>query len=258
MPQPPENVRLRKSHTGFRLSLVARAVRACWHNADAVMRCHHGVAAIDLGIVERGLVHAALEIVGHDETRHATKEAEHAHMGLDPVRQRLCPSRFRIGVVGSPQNRHEDLGLTHLAGRWIHDGDLLAGVVDENLVASDMMLTHHWGKTTLELAMQIAKPRIAVAVRMKEAVLLPQHHQIDARPLELARQRRPVRLAATPLAGLDAAASKQPLFENNVAPLGRQRPADPSLACSYEIVLDRAARHSERAPDLPCAYAVVM
>src|SRR5665647_199984 len=40
----------------------------------------------DLGIVERGFVHAALEIVGHDETRHAAKEAEHAHVGLDPVR----------------------------------------------------------------------------------------------------------------------------------------------------------------------------
>src|SRR4029077_19662396 len=135
---------------------------------------------------------------------------------------------------------------------------LLTGVVDENLVAGDMMLTHHWGKTTLELAIQIAEARVAVGVRMNLAVLLPQHHQIDARPLELARQCRPVWLVATPLAGLDAAASKQSLFQNLIAPLDRQRPADPGFPRSFEIVLDGAARHSERPPDLPCAYAVVM
>ena len=222
------------------------------------MRRHHGVAAIDLRIVERGLVHTALEIVGHDETRHAAKEAEHAHMGLDPVRQRLCPGRLRVGVVGSAEHRDEDLGLAHLAGRRIHDRDLLAGVVDENLVAGDVMLAHHRREATLKLAIQIAEPRVAVAVRMNLAILLPQHHQIDARPLELARQCRPVRLAAAPPARLDAAASKQSLFENLVAPLGRQRPTDPRRPRPFKIVLDGAARHSERAPDLPCAYAVVM
>jgi hypothetical protein len=34
------------------LGLVARTIRPCRQDADAVVRRHHGVAAIDLGIVE--------------------------------------------------------------------------------------------------------------------------------------------------------------------------------------------------------------
>ena len=52
MPQPPENVGLGKLHPGFNFSLIPRTIRARRQNADAVMRRHHGVAAIDLGIVE--------------------------------------------------------------------------------------------------------------------------------------------------------------------------------------------------------------
>jgi len=65
-------------------------------------------------------------------------------------------------------------------------------------------------------------------------------------------------IAATPSAELDAAASKQPLLENLVGPLDRQRPADPGRPRSFEIVLDGAARYSECAPDLTRAYAVVV
>jgi hypothetical protein len=258
VPQPPENVGLGDSHARFDLGLVARAIRTRRQNADAVMRRHHGVAAIDLGIVERSLVHAALEIVGHDETRHAAEEAEHAHMRLDPVRQRLRPGRFGVGVIRGAQHCDEDLGVAHLAGRRIDDGDLLAGVVDEHLVAGDVVLAHHRRQASLELTIEIAESRVAVAVRMSFAVLLPQHHQVDARPLELARQRRPVRFAVPAPARPDATAGEQPLLENLVAPLGRQRPIDPGRPRSLEIVLDRAARHPERAPDRSCAHAVVV
>jgi hypothetical protein len=46
---------------GSPLGPVAWAVPARRQNANAVMHRHHGIAVIDLGIVERGLVHAALE-----------------------------------------------------------------------------------------------------------------------------------------------------------------------------------------------------
>ena len=83
---------------------------------------HHAVAAIDLRIVERGLVNAALEIVRHEQTRHATKEAEHPHMGADPVGQRLREARRGIGVAGSTKYTDEDLGVAHNAGAGIDDG----------------------------------------------------------------------------------------------------------------------------------------
>jgi hypothetical protein len=79
----------------------------------------------------------------------------------------------------APSTANEDLGVAHLAGRRIDDGDLLAGVVDEHLVTGDLMLAHHRGQPPLEFAIKIAEPRVAVAARMAP-VLLPQHHQIDA------------------------------------------------------------------------------
>ena len=73
-------------------------------------------------------------------------------------------------------------------------GDLLARVVDEHLVAGRMVLAHHRREAPFELAEQIAEPAVAVPVRVGVPVLLPQHHQIDAGPLQLARKRSPIRL----------------------------------------------------------------
>src|SRR4249919_1118819 len=75
--QPAENVALGKAHPRFDLGLVARLSWTRRKHADTVMSGHHAVAAIDLRIVERGLMNAALEIVRHEQTRHATEEAEH-------------------------------------------------------------------------------------------------------------------------------------------------------------------------------------
>ena len=58
------------------------------------------------------------------------------------------------------------------------------------------MLAHHRRQPPLELAEQIAKPAVAVTVRMALPIFLPQHHQVDAGPLQLAGQRRPIRLGA--------------------------------------------------------------
>src|SRR5579871_4479153 len=121
-----------------------------------------------------------------------------------------------------------------------------------------MMLAHHRRQPALEFAIEIAEPRVAVAVRMDRPVFLPQHHQVDAGPLELTRQRCPVGFAMSAASGPDTCAGKQSLFDNLVGPLGRQRPADPRYPRSLEIVLDRAARHPQRAPDLACAYALVV
>jgi hypothetical protein len=74
MAQSPEYVALRKAHAKFDFGFVARLSCTGRKNADPVMSSHHAIAAIDLRIVERGLVNAALEIVRYDETRHAPKK----------------------------------------------------------------------------------------------------------------------------------------------------------------------------------------
>ena len=124
-PKPSEDIALGEAYAGLDLRLVAGLARAGRKNADAVMGGHHPVAAIDLGMVERGSLDAGLQIVGHDEARHAAEEAEHPDMGLDPVSQRLRPAGLGIGVVRGPQHGDEDLGLAQDAGAPIDDRELL-------------------------------------------------------------------------------------------------------------------------------------
>ena len=58
--QSPENVRLGKSHSGLDGGLIPRLVGPRRQHADAVMVGHFAIASVDLGLVERGLVDAAL------------------------------------------------------------------------------------------------------------------------------------------------------------------------------------------------------
>ena len=76
-PQPAEDAGLGEADAVLDLGLVLGLARSGRQDADAVMRGHHAVAAVDLRIVERGLVDPGLQIVGHDQARHAAEEAEH-------------------------------------------------------------------------------------------------------------------------------------------------------------------------------------
>jgi hypothetical protein len=175
-------------------------------------------------VVERGLVDTALEIVRDHEAGHPGKEAEHAHVRADPVGKRLGPGRLGVGVVGGAEHADEDLGLAHDARLRVDDRHLLAGVVDEDLVAGDVVLAHDRRQPPLELAVQVAEARVAVAVGLRLPVLLPQDHQADAGPLHLAGQRRPVRLGAAAAARAHTGAGKQLLLQELVGQLRRQRP----------------------------------
>jgi hypothetical protein len=163
-------------------------------------------------------------------------------MRLDPVRQGLRPGRLGVGVVGRAQHRDEDLGIAYLTGRGIDNADLLARVVDEHLVAGHVMLAHHRRQPPLELPIKIAEARVAVAVQMSLAVLLPQHHQADARALELAGKSRPIGLGPPTKPRLHPASGEQPLFQLRVRQFGSQRPGKSCRRRPQEIVLDRAAR----------------
>jgi hypothetical protein len=109
----------------------------------------------------------------------------------------------------------------HNAGAGIDDGNPLARIIDEHLVAGHVMLTHDRRKSPLELTEQIAEPTVAVTVRLALPILLPQHHQAHAGALELARQRSPIRLAASAQTRLATDPREQPLLEHVVSQLGR-------------------------------------
>ena len=71
------------------------------------MRRHIGIGAIDLRLVEAGLDHRDLRVVGHQQLRHAADGLECSGMGADPVGQRLGPARFGIGEIGSAEHARQ-------------------------------------------------------------------------------------------------------------------------------------------------------
>ena len=63
---------------------------------------HLGVGAVDLRVVEAGLDDGCLGVVGHNEFGHAADRLEGAHMGVNPVGQRLRPGRLGEGEARGP------------------------------------------------------------------------------------------------------------------------------------------------------------
>ena len=160
-----------------------------------------------------------LQIVGHHQARHATEEPEHPDVRADPVRQRLGPGRLGISEVRGTEHGHEDLRLADLARVWIDDGDLLAGIVDKDLVAGDVILPHARLQPALEAAEQVAEATVAVPVGLDRPVFLPEHHHGDAGLLQIDDQLGPVGLRATAGALLDSGMVEEPLLEGVVGEL---------------------------------------
>ena len=256
--QSPENIGLGEPDSGFDFRLIPGLFWARWKNADGIMRRHRAVGSVDLGIVKRGLVDAALQIVGNQQLRRAAEEAEHAHMRAGPVRQLLRPGRLGVGEVRGAEHADEDLRLADFPCRRIGDADPLARIIHERLVAGHMVLAHHRRQPPLEPAQQIAEPAVAVALGMDLSVFLPQDHHRHAGPLQLARQGRPVRLDAAPLASRNPGAPEQPLFQDVVGDVLRQRPRQPRRRRPFQIFLDRRARHAQKPPDLARADPAVV
>ena len=98
--EAPQDVHLGKADAGLDLGLVAGFSRPRRQNAGRIMRRHRGVGPVDLGIVERRLVDAALEIVGNQELRSPAEEPEHAHVRAGPIGQLLRPGRPRAAARG--------------------------------------------------------------------------------------------------------------------------------------------------------------
>ena len=162
--QSSEDVGLRESNAGFDLGLVAWLVKSRREDDDRVIGGHRAIGSVDLRVVIRGLVDPTLEIVGNQQLRRAAEDAEHAHVRAGLIRQSLSPRRLGIGEVGGAEHADKNLGLVNLAGRRIDDRNPPAGIVDERLLAGDVVLAHHRAQAALEAAQQIAESAVAVLV----------------------------------------------------------------------------------------------
>ena len=121
-----------------------------------------------------------------------------------------------------------------------------------------MVLAHHRAQPSLEPAKQIAEAAVAVTVLVDLPIFLPQNHHRHARPLQLARQGRPVRFDPSSLARLHAGPAEQPKFQSLVGDVLRERPRQPRRRRPFQVVLDRRARHAQTPPDLPRAHPTMV
>ena len=90
----------------------------CRKDADAVLGRHHPVAAFVFqgGRTRRG--RRRISDVGNDKPRHPAKKAEHADMGLDPVRKFLRPGCLGVSVIGGAKDGDEALRFAASVGRF--------------------------------------------------------------------------------------------------------------------------------------------
>jgi hypothetical protein len=125
-------------------------------------------------------------------------------------------------------NSDEDLRLAHLAGQPVDDHrHRVAGVVDEQLVATHVGLAHRDRELAFPASVQLAEARVAVALRIARDVLIPENRQSDVLALEFAMDARPVGLGLPPMALLRVGLGKQPCLKRDIGHIGGQRPAQP-------------------------------
>jgi hypothetical protein len=94
-------------YSNLYLSFVLRFFRTCWDNCGVVMVRHLLIRAIDVWLVEAGFGDARFKIVADDHRRHAAKVSEGAYVRPDPIGERLCPARFRVGKIACTKHRDE-------------------------------------------------------------------------------------------------------------------------------------------------------
>jgi hypothetical protein len=98
------------------------------------MRGHLGIGSIDLRIVEAGLDDGGLGIVRHEQMRNAADRLEGMHMGVDPIGERLRPTRARESEARRAEHGDEDLHFADFAGQPIDDDrDPVAGVAPQGV-----------------------------------------------------------------------------------------------------------------------------
>ena len=240
MTQPAEDVGLGEADAGFDRRLVLWLSRSRRQHADVVVRRHRGVAAVHLGVVERRLVDAALEIVRHQQARCRPVEPEHPDVRANPVRKALRPGCLGVGQVRGAEHGDEDLRHAHLAGERIGDRDLLAGIVDERLVTGDVGLAHRRRQAPLERPVQL--DRTGCSRSPPDEPRRYSSHKID----RLTPGRFISRTSAAQSGSgwrraprLAAGRGEQALFQRLVRQIGRQRPAEPRGA---RLVSDNPAR----------------
>jgi hypothetical protein len=107
----------------------------------------------------------------------APEELEGPDVGADPAGQVLALGGLGKGVAAGAQHGDKDRRLAYFARLWVYERDGVAGIIDEQLLASPVLLAQHHVQAPMPAPVQLAKAAVAVAVRVRLAVLVP--HQLQ-------------------------------------------------------------------------------
>ena len=251
MAQPPEKPSLDDEHGLLDLCFVPRPPRPRRQNGGVVMRRHFGVGPIDLRIVEAGLDDGGLGIVRHEQMRNAADRLEGAHMGVDPVGERLRPARVRKGEARRAEHGDEDLRLADFAGQPVDDDrNPVAGVIDEQPLAGRVRLPHRRRQLRFKAAIELAKPRIAVTAGIGGDIFVPDDQQRDVLALQLPMDRRPIRLGVAAMAPFAPAIGVKRRLQFAVAHPLRQRPSQPGALQTPQRLAHRRGGEAQPTRDL--------
>jgi len=163
-------------------------------------------------------------------------------VGRDEIRQRLRPRRLCIGVIAHTRGRYKNLGLAHRARLRIPHRHRHARVVDEELLPGLVLLAHPDRQLTLPRPVQVAEPAVLEALRIAGFVLLPQHEQRHAPPLQFVVDHLPVR--QWPRRAVKRRRGKQQRLQRRLTHPLRQGPADPGPLRPPQILPHRRAAHA--------------
>ena len=254
-PQPAEQPALDDQDGLLDLRLVARLPGPRRQDGGSVMGRHLGVGPVDFRIVEAGLDDGGPGVVRHDEFWNAADRLEGAHMGVDPVGQRLRPGRLGEGEARCPQHGDEDLRHADFAGEPIDDDrNAVARVIDEQPLAGGVRLAHRHRQRLLEGSIKLAEPRVAVAARVRGDVFVPEDQQGDVLALQFVMHAGPVRFLDPPMAAFAASAGVERRLQRLVVHLLWKGPGQARAVHPLQCLPHRRARQAKPAGDLVRRY----
>ena len=181
------------------------------------------------------------------------KVFEGVHVHPQPRFHLLVARGLGPGVAAGAERGHEQRRLPSLAGVTVINRNRRARPIDEHLLARLVLLAQHHVELRAPALVQLAEPRVAIAIRIGLPVFLPQQlqrHVLAAAQLlvdrgEVGRRARRILLRDRWLP-----AREHRRFYPRFIPILRQRPPDARRLGSLQVLVNRAHRDRATSPDL--------
>jgi hypothetical protein len=190
--QPRQQPALGDQHADFDFRLIPRFRGSGRDYCAAIVSSHIQVGGVNVGLVAVRLGDAGLQVVRDQNLGHTAEEGEGVDVARDPVRQLL--RGVRVEVVAGAEHGDEELSDGDDPGHRVDDLQrLLAGEVDEQLLARAMLLPHDDVEVPRPLTVVVAELGVLIAVGVLLLVLQMEELQGHARAAHLAVHVCPIR-----------------------------------------------------------------